>query len=156
MSDHAFTRPDLFSIPAAEQAELAVAVRGLLNSDRYPSADNNSLAPLARDVARTLAEAGFTLHHCHWCDLLCWPGGVCLMPILPESGTGRSGIALSWTTHDLLTGWGWRVACSHICQLMNAVPGSVLHAFGDLDRQRGTGGTCLVTGHRGQGTEAGR
>jgi hypothetical protein len=33
MSDPAFTRPDLFSIPAAEQAELAAAVRGLLSAD---------------------------------------------------------------------------------------------------------------------------
>jgi hypothetical protein len=33
---------------------------------------------------------------------------------------------------------------------------SVLHAFGELDRQHDTGGKCLATGHRGQRTEAGR
>jgi hypothetical protein len=156
MSDPGFTRPDLFSIPAAKQAELAAAARGLLSAGSYPSADNNPLAPLTRDVARTLAEAGFTLHHCHWYDLLCWPGGVCLMPIPVESGTGPSGIAVCWTIHDVLPDWDWRVTYSQICQLMNAVPGSVLHAFGDLDRQRGTAGTCLATSHRGQQTEAGR
>jgi hypothetical protein len=94
------------------------------------------------------------LHHCHRYDRLCWPGGVCLMPIAAESGTGRSGIAVSWT-HDLLPGWDWRATYSHTCQLMNAVPGSVLHAFGYLDRQCGTGAACLVPGHRGQRTEAG-
>ena len=156
MSDPAFTRSDLFSIPATEQAELAAAVRGLLSADSYLPADNNPLAPLTRDVARTLVEAAFTLHHCHRYDLLCWLGGVCLMQIPAESGTGPSGIAVSWATHDLLLDWDWRVTYSHACQLMNAVPGSVLHAFGYLDRQRGTGGTCLVTSHRGQRTEAGR
>jgi hypothetical protein len=79
MSDPGFTRPDLFSIPAVEQAELTAAARGLLSGGSYPSAGNNPL-----------------------------------------------------------------------------VPDSVLHAFGELDRQHGTGGTCLATGHRGQRTEAGR
>lgn len=32
----------------------------------------------------------------------------------------------------------------------------VLRTFGYLDRHRGTGGNCHVTGHRGQRTEAGR
>jgi hypothetical protein len=79
MSDPGFTRPDLFSIPAVEQAELTAAARGLLSSGSYPSAGNNPL-----------------------------------------------------------------------------VPDSVLHAFGELDRQHSTGGRCLATGYRGQRTEAGR
>lgn len=79
-----------------------------------------------------------------------------LKPIPAESGTGRSGIAVCWTIHDLLPGWDWRATCSHTCQLMNAVPGSVLHASGYLDRQPGIGGAWLVTGDRGQRTEAGR
>jgi hypothetical protein len=79
MSDPGFTRPDLFSIPAVEQAELTAAAQGLLSGGSYPSAGNNPLVPV-----------------------------------------------------------------------------SVLHAFGELDRQHGTGGTCLATGHRRQRTEAGR
>jgi hypothetical protein len=39
---------------------------------------------------------------------------------------------------------------------VNAEPGSVPNASKYLDRQRGTAGTCLVTCHRGQRTEAGR
>ena len=157
MSDPGFTRPDLCSIrAAAEQAEFAGAARGLLSADGYPLAEDNPLAPLARDVARTLVEAGFTLHHCDRYDPLWRLGGVCLMPIPAESGTGRSAIAISRTTHDLLPDQDWRATCSHTCQLLNAALGSVLHAFRYLDRQRGTGGACLVTGHRGQRTEAGR
>jgi hypothetical protein len=78
------------------------------------------------------------------------------MPIPAESGTSPSGIAVSWTTRDLLPDWDWRATYSHTCPLMNTVPGSVLHASGDLDRQRGSGGTRPVTSHRGQRTEAGR
>jgi hypothetical protein len=157
MSDPAFIRPDLFSIPAAEQAELATAVCGLLSADSYRPAGNNPVAPPTRDVVRTLAEAGFTSHYCHRYDLLALLARrACLMPITAESGTGPSGKAGSWTTHDLLLDWDWPVACSHTCQLMNATPGSGLHAFGYLARQRGTGGPCLATGHRGQRTEAGR
>jgi hypothetical protein len=55
MSDPAFTRPDLFSIPDAEQAELAAAVRGVLRAGGYPPAGNNPLAPLTGDSARTPA-----------------------------------------------------------------------------------------------------
>jgi hypothetical protein len=78
------------------------------------------------------------------------------MPNPAESGTGRSAIAVSRITHDFLLDWDWLATCSHTCQLVKAVPGSVLHAFGYLDRQRGTGGACLVISHRGQRTEAGR
>jgi hypothetical protein len=78
------------------------------------------------------------------------------MPIPAESGTGPSDIAVSRTTHDLLPDWARHVTYSHTYQLRNAASGSVLHAFGDLERQRGTGGMYLRTSHRGQRTEAGR
>ena len=156
MFDRGFTRPDLCSIRAViGQAEFA-AVRGLLSADGYPPTDDDQLAPLAQDVARTLIEAGFTLHHRDRHELLWRLIGVSLMPIPAKSGTGRSTIAVSRTTHDLMFDWDWRATCSHACQLVNAAPGSVLHAFGYLDRQRGTGGASLATGHRGQRTEAGR
>ena len=157
MSGPGFTRPDLCSIrAAAEQAEFAVAARSLLSADGYLLADDDPLAPLARDAVRIPVEAGFTSHHCHRHDPVWRLGGVYLMPIPAESSTGRSGIAVSWASRDLLPGWDWRVACSQTCQLVNPVPGSVLHVFGYLDRQRGTGAACLVTSHRGQRTEAGR
>jgi hypothetical protein len=152
MSDPAFTQSDLFSITAMEQVELAAAVRGLLSANSYWSAGNNPLSPPTRDVARTLAEAGFTLHHCHRYDLLpvlAWR--MCMLPIPAESG---SGIAASWTTHDLLPDWDWRITCSDTCQLMSALPRSLLHMFRVPDRRRGTAGTCLAT-RRGQRTEAG-
>ncbi len=96
------------------------------------------------------------MHHRHRHDQLWRLGGACLIPIPAESGTGRSSIAVCWTIRDLLAGWDWRATYSHTCQLMNAVPGSVLHAFGYLDRQADTGGACLVIGHRGQRAEAGQ
>jgi hypothetical protein len=156
MSDPGFTRPDLFSIPAAEQAQLTTAVRGLLSADSYPSACDHPLAPRTRDADRTLVEAAFTLHHCHRHDPLCWLGGAYPMPIPPESGTGPTDVRVSWATHDLLTGWDWCATYSHTRQLTNAVPGSVLDVFGELDRRRGIGSTCLETSHRGQRMETGR
>ena len=64
MSGLGFTRPDLCSISAAtEQTEFADAVSGLLSSDSYPQASDYPLGPAAPNVARTLVEAGFTLHH---------------------------------------------------------------------------------------------
>jgi hypothetical protein len=143
-------------MPVAGQAQLTTAVRGLLSADGYPSASGHPLAPRTRDADHTLVEAAFTLHHCHRHDPLCWLGGVYLMPIPPESGTGPTGVTVSWATHDLLLNWDWRAICSRTCQLMNAAPGSVLDLFGDLDRRHGTGSTWLETGHRGQRTEAGR
>jgi hypothetical protein len=64
MSGPGFTRPDLCSISAAtEQTEFADAVSGLLSSDSYPLASDCPLGPVAVNVAHTLVEAGFTLHH---------------------------------------------------------------------------------------------
>ena len=48
----------------AEHAELADAVASLTDAYGYRLADTDPLAPLARDIARNLVEAGFTLHHC--------------------------------------------------------------------------------------------
>jgi len=59
MSDPGFTRSDLCSIHGAVgQAEFADAVRGLPGADGYLLIDDDSLAPLAHDVACTLIEAG--------------------------------------------------------------------------------------------------
>jgi hypothetical protein len=64
MSGPGFTRPDLCSISAAtEQTEFADAVSGLLSADGYPLDSDYTLGPLAPNVARTLVEEGFTMHH---------------------------------------------------------------------------------------------
>ena len=158
MSDPDFERPDPAPLrAAASQEEFAEAFRGLLSADGYPLAEGAPLAPLARDVAQSLIEVGFTLHHCDRNDPLCRLGGVCLIPIPAESGAGHDGIAVSWTTHDLLLlDWDRYGTYHHTHQLMNAALGGVLHAFGYSVQELGTGGAWLVSGHRGRRTEAGR
>ena len=103
--------------------------------------------PLARDVARSLIEAGFTLHHCDQQDLLYRLGGACLMPIPGEAG--HRGIAVSWTTHNLLLlDWDRYGIYSRTLQLMNAALGGVLHGFGYRVQELGTGGAWLVSSRR--------
>lgn len=76
MSDPDFERPDLAPLrAAASQAEFAEAFRCLLSADGYPLAEGELLTPLACDVARSLIEAGFTLHHCDRHDPLYRLGG---------------------------------------------------------------------------------
>ncbi len=158
MSDPGFTRPDLCSIRViASCAEFAGAARGVLSADGYLLADGDPLAPLARDVARTVVEAGFTLHHCDRHDLPYWYGGVRLMPIPAESGTGRSGIAASRTARNpLMPGWDRHGTYRRPHRLVNAAPGGVPGGFAYSVQQSGTDGAWLVTGRRGQRTEAGR
>ena len=158
MSDPDFERPDLAPLrAAASQAESAEAFRGLLGAGGYPLAEGESFTPLACDVARSLIEAGFTLHHCDRHDPLYRPGGACLVPIPAGSGTGRSGIAVSWATRNLLfLDLDRHGTCHRTRQLMNAAPGSVLHGFGYRVQPPGTGGAWLVAGHRDQQTGAGR
>ena len=96
--------PDLGPLRAvAERAELADAVASLTGTDGYRLADTDPLAPLARDVARSLVEAGFTLHHCARTHPRYRLGGVCLLPIPDHYGDGQGGVVVSWTTHDLLS-----------------------------------------------------
>jgi hypothetical protein len=65
MSDTDLHQPDLGALrAAAEGAELAHAVSGLVRIDGYPLADSDPLAPLAHEIARSLIEAAFTVHHC--------------------------------------------------------------------------------------------
>ncbi len=156
MSDPEFERPDLTpSRAAASQAEFTEAFRGLLSADGYPFAEGEPLVPLARDVARSLIEAGFTLHHCDQHDPLYRLGGACLMPIPGEAG--HRGIAVSWTTHNLLLlDWDRYGIYSRTLQLMNAALGGVLHGFGYRAQELGTGGAWLVSGRRDQETGAGR
>ena len=158
MPDQEFERPDLAPLrAAASQAEFAEAVRGVLSADGYPLAEGDPPASLVRDVARSLIEAGFTLHQCDQHDPLYRLGGVCLMPIPGESGTGHRGIAVSWTTHNLLLlDWYRYGIYRRTLRLMNAALGGILHGSGYRVQELSTGGAWLVTGRRDQETGAGR
>ena len=131
---------------AAGDAEFAEAEAGLA-----------STGPLARDLARSLTEAGSTLHHCAADDPLYRLGGVCLLPVPAGGGAGEGGISMPWTAHDLLLRDQLRYRTyrdTH--QAVNAAVGSVLTAFGYQAAPSGSGGAWLVTGRRTGGTEAGR
>jgi hypothetical protein len=156
MSDTDLNQPDLGALcAAAESAELAQAASGLVRTDGYLVADSDPLAPLARDIARSLVQAGLTVHHCARHDPLYRFGGVCLLPIHAESGTGRSGIAVSWITHTLLlSDWDRYSTRRGTHQIMNAALGGILRTFGYPVAPFGSGGAWLVTGHCSGETEA--
>ena len=140
---------------AAEAAELARAVAGLVSIDGWRLADSDPLAPLARAVARSVTEAGLTVHHCAQHDPLCWLGGVCLLAVPAGLADGRAGIAVSWTAHRLLVvDWDQYGTYTGTQQAMNTALGGVLRAFGYLVTPYGSGGAWLVTGRCG--TEAGQ
>ncbi len=143
-------RPDLAPLrDLAERAEFASAVGELRNAYGNPLSDSDPLASLAREIARSLTEAGFTLHHCDQRDPLYRLGGVCLTPMPAEFGAGRSGIAVSWTTHDLLgKDWDRFGIYRGTVQMMNMALGKVLHDFGYSVAGLGTVGSWLVTGRR--------
>jgi hypothetical protein len=145
-----FSQPDLTPLRAvAERVEFASAAGELRNAYGYPLSDSDPLTPLAHEIARSLTEAGFTLHHCDQHDPLYRLGGVCLTPIPAGFGTGRSGIAVSWTTHDLLVkDWDRFAIYRGTVQMMNVALGKVLFDFGYSVTELGTGGSWLVTGRR--------
>jgi hypothetical protein len=141
-------QPDLAPLrTTAERAEIAEAVSLVRDSGGHRLPDGHPLAPLARDIARSLVEAGFTLHHCDQHHSLYRLGGVCLMAIAPTHGTDRAGIVVSWTCHNLLSlDWGRYDTYSDINAVMNSVLCDVLCAFGYPVREFGTGGAWLVIG----------
>lgn len=157
MSHTDLGQPDLAVLRAAGNAEFAEAEDRLLNSYRYRLGGADPLASLAHDIARSLTEAGLPLHHCATHDPLYRLGGICLLAIPAEAGTGQSGISVSWTTHDLLL----RDPCRYgtyrdIHQAMNVALRSILTAFGYQVVPFGSGGAWLVIGRRTRGTGAGQ
>ena len=156
MTDTDLLQPDPGSLrAAAEAAELAQAVSGLVSIHGCRLVDSDPLAPLARDIARSMTEAGLTVHRCAQYGPLYRLGGVCLLRVPAESRAGRSGIAVSWTAHNLLLlDWDRYGTCTGTQQAMNAALGGVLRAFGYPVTPFGSGGAWLVTGRRG--TETGR
>ena len=157
MSHTDFGQPDLAALRATGNAEFAGAEVQLLNSYGYQLGGAGPLAPLARDIARSLTEAGLAPYHCATHDPLYRLGGVCPLEVPPGAGTGRGGISVSWTTHDLLL----RDPCSYRIyrdthQAMNVALGGVLTAFGYRVAPFGSSGGWLVTGRRTRGTGAGQ
>ena len=156
MSHTDLDQPDLAALrAAASDAEFAEAEARLRNSYGYRLSGADPLAPLARDSARSLTEAGFSLHYCAAHDPLYRLGGVCLLAVPAESATGNSGVAVSWTVHNLLLlDWARYGTYTSTRQAMNTALGGVLRAFGYPVTPFGSGGAWLVTGRRGP--EAGR
>ena len=143
--------PDLGPLRAlAETAEFAEAVARLADAYGRPLPAADPLAPLARDIARALTEAGFTLHHCAQSHPLYRLGGVCLLPVARgHDPDGRGGVVVSWTTHDLLSlDWDrWReYQGAH--GVMNGALSEVLDALGFEVWPFGLGGAWIVTGRR--------
>ena len=145
--------PDLRPLRAlAEREELADARARLAHG--LPADDPN--VPLARDVAAALTEAGFTLHDCAPHHPGYRLGGVCLLPIPSRHNPdGQGGIAVSWTTHNLLAlDWERGREREGTQQAMNRALASVLKALGYKVSPFGTGGASLVTEPRRSGPTA--
>ena len=158
MTDTDFLQPDLGPLRAAAQAaELRQAVAGLASIDGCRLSDSDPLAPLARDIARSVTEAGLTVHHRARRYRLCRLGGVCLLAVPPGLADGRAGIMVSWTPHNLIVldrdGYG---TCTGTERAMNIAVGGVLRAFGYLVTPFGSGGAWLVTDRRGDDPGADR
>jgi hypothetical protein len=156
--DPYFEQPGLAPLrAAASQAESAAASRGHLRAGGHPLAAGEPPATPARDVARSLTEAGFTLHRRDRYDLLYRLGGACLTPVPAESGTSRGGTAVCRATRKLLLPGGDRHDTGRrACQPVNTAPGGVPGRFGFRVQHLGTDGARLVAHHRGQETGAGR
>jgi hypothetical protein len=89
-------------------------------------------------------------------DMLYRLVGACLLLVSAEHATGRSGISVSWTTHDLLLDQNRHSAYRDTQQATNAALGRLLRAFGFRVTRFGSGGAWLMTGLPRRGTEAGR
>jgi len=151
--------PDLRPLrAAAERGELAEARARLAEGLGHPLPSDDPHAPLARDVAQALTEAGFALHDCAPHHPRYRLGGVCLLPVPSgHNPDGQGGIAVSWTTHDLLV-LDWQRGREHqgTQQAMNHALASVLTALGYPVSPFGTGGASLVTGPRRAAPSAAR
>jgi hypothetical protein len=154
-----FQPPDLRPLRTlAEREELADARARLADGLGHPLLAGDPNAPLARDVAAALTEVGFTLHNCAAHHPQYRLGGVCLLPI-PSSHNpdGQGGIAVSWTTHDLLAmDWDRGRERQGTQEAMNRALAAVLKALGYQVQPFGTGGASLVIEPRRGGPPKGR
>ena len=100
-----------------------------------------------------MTGAGRPLRHCPRHHLPYRTGGVCLLAVPAESGTGRAGIAVSRAAHNLLP--QDRARCG-TCAGMGQVMTTALRASGCLVTPVGPGGAWLVAGDRDDDAGAGR
>jgi hypothetical protein len=142
----------------AEREESADDRALLADGLGHPLPADDANAPLARDVAAALTEAGFTLHNCAPHHPQYWLGGVCVLPIpARHNPDSQSGIAVSWTTHNLLMlDWDRGHEQRGTQQAMNSALASVLKALGYRVQPFGPGGASLVTGSRSVRPQAAR
>jgi len=150
--------PDLGPLRAlAEAEELADAAARLTDSYGRPLPADDCLYLLARDIARALTEAGFTLHHCAQHHPLYRLGGVCLLPVARgHDPDGRGGVVVSWTTHNLLSlDWSRWLAYHGTQDAMNGALSEVLDGLGFHVSPFGVGGAWIVTGRKSGGQEPG-
>jgi hypothetical protein len=151
--------PDLVPLrDLAEREELADAASRLADSYGRPLSADDPLAPLARELARVLTEAGFTLHHCVQGHPLYRLGGVCVLPVARgHDPNGRGGVVVSWTAHDLLSlDWDRTIEYHGAHEVMNGALAQVLDSLGYQVWPFGLGGAWIVTGRREGRQEAGR
>lgn len=158
MTESDLHQPDLGPLrTAAEAEEFADAVAGLVSVDGCRLADRDPHAPLARDIARSLTEAGLPLHRCARHDPRYRLGGVCVMTVESGLNDGQGGVMVAWTTHKLLSmNWNSYGRYRDTQDAMNDVVGGVLDIFGYEVEPFGSGGAWLVTGWRHQDSGAGR
>jgi hypothetical protein len=143
-----FQPPDLSPLRAlAERAELADARARLADGLGNPLRADDPNTPLASDVAEALTEAGFTLHNCAPHHPQYRLGGVCVLPVpSAHNPDGHGGIAVSWTTHNLLAlDWDRGRERQGTQQAMNRALAGVLKALGYQVQPFGPGGASLVT-----------
>jgi hypothetical protein len=147
MSDTDFTKPGLGPLRAAAGAiDLAHAASGLVGAYGCRLAGSDPLALLPRHIVRSMTEAGLTVHHCAPHHPLYRLGGACLLPVPAGPADSRAGIAVSWTTHNLLRLDGDRYSThAGTRQAMNTAIGCILRAFGYAAEPLGSGGARLVT-----------
>lgn len=141
--------PDLGPLQAlSEREEVAEAVSRLADSFGRPLPADDPLGPLARDIARALTEAGFTLHHCVQHHPLYRLGGVCLLPVArghdPDGRGEGSGVLDDARSAVPGLGPGQRVSRGARCHERRArpsarcarVPGVALRPRWRVDRHR--------------------
>jgi hypothetical protein len=97
----------------------------------YPSDMPPPPIVLAKRIADSLAEVGFSLHRCEPDNTRHGLGGICLLTVEATPGQNPAGIVVSWTPHCLLlVDEHRRKPFFTALQTFNSGLGSVLKAFG--------------------------
>jgi hypothetical protein len=86
----------------ANCAEFAQAAARATTAAGRGKDSGDPAAMLAARIARSLVEAGFSLHRCESYDPMNRLGGVCLLGGEARPGENPAGIVVACTTHSLL------------------------------------------------------